>query len=74
MTSAISVPADPALRSNRADDEDLDCSSIRIEEPDRLMQLNARYDEVLEQIDVLDLRIQGLLGEISGEKPSNFGG
>lgn len=49
-------------------DEDLDCSSIQLDQPDRLSELNARYDEVLTQIEALDLRIERLLGEISLEK------
>ncbi|MFN6303184.1 MAG: hypothetical protein ACK42H_13440 [Planctomycetota bacterium] len=49
-------------------DDDLDCSSIQLDQPDRLSALNARYDEVLIQIEALDLRIERLLGEISGEK------
>jgi len=71
MTSS---PANPALSHSRADDEDFDCSSIQIEQPDLLAQMNARYDMVLEQIDELDLRIQRLLGEISGENSPKFGG
>jgi hypothetical protein len=54
-----------------ADEQDLDCSSIQSEDPDRLEELTARYDDVLAQIDALDLRIQALLNEISGERPSN---
>lgn len=49
-------------------DDDLDCSSIQLDQPDRLSELNARYDEVLIQIEALDFRIERLLGEISGEK------
>lgn len=50
------------------DDCDSNCSSIQFEQPDRLAQLNARYDAVLDQIEVLDLRIQGLLGQNPLEK------
>lgn len=72
MTSATSA-TDPVLNiAGPSDDGDLDCSSIRIEQPDRLAELNARYDEVLSYIDALDLRIQGLLGEISAEKSSKL--
>jgi hypothetical protein len=34
--------------------------------------LNARYDEVLNQIDALDLRIERLLNDISSEKGTKF--
>jgi hypothetical protein len=50
------------------DECDIDCSSIQFEQPDRLAQLNARYDAVLDQIDVLDSRIQRLLAQIPLEK------
>jgi hypothetical protein len=43
-----------------------------MDHPDRMAELNGRYDLVLEQIDALDLQILRLLKEISGEKPANF--
>ncbi|MFZ4082734.1 MAG: hypothetical protein ACOYKN_16015 [Pirellula sp.] len=55
-----------------SDDDDSECSSIQIDQPDRLTELNARYDQVLAEIDALDSRIQRLLKEISVEKPANF--
>lgn len=55
-----------------SDDDDSECSSIQIDQPDRLAELNARYDQVLAEIDALDSRIQRLLKEISVEKPANF--
>jgi hypothetical protein len=60
---------DPNLNPiEQQDDCDIDCSSIQFEQPDRLAQLNARYDAVLDQIDVLDSRIQRLLAQIPLEK------
>jgi hypothetical protein len=62
-------PSDFGLKSAESfQDEDLDCSSIQLDQPDRLSALNARYDQVLIEIEVLDLRIERLLSEISGEK------
>ena len=49
-------------------DDDLDCSSIQLDQPDRLSDLNARYDEVLTPIEAFDFQNERLLGEISGEK------
>ena len=73
MTSATPITTDLVLTiADPSDDGDLDCSSIRIEQPDRMTQLNARYDEALSQIDALDLRIQRLLGEISAEKTAKL--
>ena len=54
------------------DDDQTECSSIQMDHPDRMAELNGRYDLVLEKIDALDLQILRLLKEISGEKPANF--
>ena len=62
----------PSNDASSAYDDQVECSSIRMDHPDRMAELNGRYDLVLEQIDALDLQILRLLKEISGEKPANF--
>jgi hypothetical protein len=58
--------------ASAVDNDQAECSSIQMDHPDRMAELNGRYDLVLEQIDALDLQILRLLKEISGEKPANF--
>jgi len=65
-------PTDLGFTNADSNDEDLDCSSIQLDQPDQLAELNARYDEVLNQIDALDLRIERLLNDISSEKGTKF--
>lgn len=56
-------------QSHLDEDQGSDCSSIRFEQTDRLEDLNARYDLVLEQIAALEMRIQGLLSQLPLETP-----
>jgi hypothetical protein len=65
-------PTDLGFTNTDSNDEDLECSSIQLDQPDQLAELNARYDEVLNQIDALDLRIERLLNDISSEKGAKF--
>ncbi|MFN9463299.1 MAG: hypothetical protein ACK6B2_08860 [Planctomycetota bacterium] len=65
-------PTDLGFTNADSNDEDLDCSSIQLDQPDQLAELNARYDEVLNQIDALDFRIERLLNDISSEKGAKF--
>jgi hypothetical protein len=65
-------PTDLGFTNADSNDEDLDCSSIQLDQPDQLAELNARYDEVLNQIDALDFRIERLLNDISSEKGTKF--
>ena len=58
--------------ASAVDNDQAECSSIQMDHPDRMAELNGRYDLVLEQIDALDLQILRLLKEISAEKPANF--
>ena len=69
QTTPTQSPSHDALSG---DEDQAECSSIQMDHPDRMAELNGRYDLVLEQIDELDLQILRLLKEISGEKPANF--
>ena len=68
----IQSPTDLGFANADSNDENLDCSSIQLDQPDQLAELNARYDEVLNQIDALDLRIERLLNDLSSEKGVKF--
>jgi hypothetical protein len=70
MQTATSQPTPNDAVSS--DDEQAECSSIQMDHPDQMAELNGRYELLLEQIDALDFRILGILKEISGEKPANF--
>ena len=69
QTAPTQFPSNDATSAN---DDQVECSSIQMDHPDRMAELNGRYDLVLEQIDELDLQILRLLKEISVEKPANF--